>query len=80
MNTIWKPSSDEANLYIGYDRTTGEPLWTATKADLILGSNSQLRAISEVYASKGNERKFIQDFITAWNKVMNADRFDIKQD
>lgn len=78
MNTIWKPSTNKSNLYVGYDRTTGKPLWTATQADLIFGSNSQLRAISEVYASNGNEKKFLQDFINAWNKVMNADRFDIK--
>ena len=78
MNTIWKPSINKSNLYVGYDRTTGKPLWTATEADLIFGSNSQLRAISEVYASNGNEKKFLQDFINAWNKVMNADRFDIK--
>lgn len=78
MNTIWKPSINNSNLYVGYDRTTGKPLWTATEADLIFGSNSQLRAISEVYASNGNEKKFLQDFINAWNKVMNADRFDIK--
>lgn len=78
INTVWEPVEDTSNLYIGYDRNSGEPLWTATKADLIFGSNSQLRALSEVYASQGNERKFIQDFITAWNKVMNADRFDIK--
>ena len=78
MNTIWKPSINNSNLYVGYDRTTGKPLWTATEADLIFGSNSQLRALSEVYASNGNEKKFLQDFINAWNKVMNADRFDIK--
>lgn len=78
MNTIWKPSINKSNLYVGYDRTTGKPLWTATEADLIFGSNSQLRALSEVYASNGNEKKFLQDFINAWNKVMNADRFDIK--
>lgn len=78
MNTIWKPSTNNSNLYVGYDRTTGKPLWTATEADLIFGSNSQLRALSEVYASNGNEKKFLQDFINAWNKVMNADRFDIK--
>ena len=78
MNTIWKPSTNNSNLYVGYDRTTGKPLWTATAADLIFGSNSQLRALSEVYASNGNEKKFLQDFINAWNKVMNADRFDIK--
>lgn len=78
MNTAWKPSSGQYNLYEGFDKTTGGLLWTATRVDLIFGSNSQLRAISEVYASKGNEKKFIDDFITAWNKVMNADRFDIK--
>lgn len=78
MNTIWKPSTDQPHLYIGYDQTSGKPLWTATPADLIFGSNAQLRALAEVYASNGNEKKFLQDFINAWTKVMNADRFDLK--
>ena len=63
---------------MGFDRETGKRKWTATRVDLIFGSNSQLRAVAEVYASNGNEEKFIQDFVAAWNKVMNADRFDVK--
>lgn len=79
MNTVWTPSKDSSNLYIGCSRTNGKPLWTATKADLIFGYNSQLRALAEVYASPSNEKKFVNDFISAWNKVMNADRFDLKK-
>jgi catalase-peroxidase len=60
------------------DRATGDVKWTGTRVDLIFGSNSQLRAIAEVYAEGGNERKFVADFITAWVKVMNADRFDLR--
>ena len=78
MNTIWKPVSKKEDVFIGIDRHTGEIKWSATRVDLIFGSNSQLRALAEVYACCGNEAKFISDFINAWNKVMNADRFDIK--
>lgn len=78
INTSWKVSPDIKGKFIGYDRKTGSEKWTATRVDLIFGSNSQLRAVAEVYASNGNEEKFIQDFVTAWNKVMNSDRFDIK--
>jgi catalase-peroxidase len=78
MNTVWKPTSDRGDMFKGFNKTTGSIIWTATGVDLIFGSNSQLRAISEVYASKGNEEKFIHDFIAAWTKIMNADRFDIK--
>ncbi len=77
MDTVWKAVSDENDIFRGFDRKTGEIRWTATRTDLIFGSNSQLRAISEVYASEDSEQKFINDFIAAWNKVMNADRFDI---
>jgi catalase-peroxidase len=79
MATVWKPTDDK-NLFIGFDRKTGEKKWTATRVDLIFGSNAQLRAIAEVYASDdANFRhKFIKDFIAAWNKVMNADRFDCR--
>lgn len=78
-NTAWKVSPDNKGKFVGYDRKTGSEKWTATRVDLIFGSNSQLRAVAEVYGSNGNEEKFIQDFVTAWNKVMNADRFDIKE-
>ena len=79
MDTVWTPSKDNSSLYIGCSRTNGKPLWTATKADLIFGYHSQLRALAEVYASPSNEKKFINDFISVWNKVMNADRFDLKK-
>ena len=78
MNTAWKvvdTSSDEE--YVGSDRASGQQLWTATRTDLVFGSNSQLRAVSEVYAENGNEAKFVHDFVAAWTKVMNADRFDL---
>ncbi|MDP1552074.1 MAG: peroxidase family protein, partial [Methanobacteriaceae archaeon] len=77
MGTEWKPVSEESDLFEGYDRETGELKWTGTRVDLIFGSNSQLRAIAEVYASEDADSKFIQDFIAAWNKVMNADRYDL---
>ncbi len=79
MDTIWKVSLESKEKFIGFDREKGTKKWTATKVDLIFGSNSQLRAVAEVYASKGNEKKFIEDFVSAWNKVMNADRFDLKE-
>ena len=75
MNTVWMPSTDQNDIYVGRDRETGDVKWKATRVDLIFGSNSQLRAIAEVYASDDGKRKFINDFIVAWNKVMNADRF-----
>ncbi len=77
MNTAWKEVSEDKELYIGSDRTNGQPKWTGTRADLVFGSNSELRAIAEVYASADAEDKFVNDFVAAWNKVMNADRFDI---
>ncbi|MFO7676882.1 MAG: catalase/peroxidase HPI [Thermoplasmatota archaeon] len=77
MNTIWKPTSEHKDIFEGSDRKTGKLKWTGTRVDLIFGSNSQLRAISEVYASKDSQKKFIHDFVGAWNKVMNADRFDL---
>lgn len=80
MNTVWKAMPDNKERFIGFDRDTGNEKWTATRVDLIFGSNSQLRAVAEVYASNGNEKKFVEDFIAAWNKVMNADRFDIKEE
>ncbi|MEN8077550.1 catalase/peroxidase HPI [Clostridioides difficile] len=77
MNTIWKPISKEGERFEGYDRKTGKLKWTATRVDLIFGSNAQLRAIAEVYACDDNKEKFVCDFVAAWNKIMNADRFDI---
>lgn len=76
LNTIWKETSDSQQLFEGRDRKTGEVKWTATRADLIFGSNSELRALAEVYACEDAKDKFVQDFIGAWNKVMNLDRFD----
>jgi len=76
MGTEWKPTH-EPNMFIGIDRSTGHQRWTATRVDLIFGSNAQLRAIAEVYACDDAKVKFIQDFVAAWNKVMNADRFDL---
>ena len=77
INTIWKPLSEDRERFEGLDRETGKAKWTATRVDIIFGSNSQLRAVAEVYASDDNKEKFIEDFIAAWNKVMNADRFDV---
>jgi catalase-peroxidase len=77
MNTAWKAVSEDRELYIGSDRTTGQPKWTGTRADLVFGSNSELRAIAEVYGSADAQGKFVKDFVAAWNKVMNLDRFDV---
>jgi len=76
METEWKPT-DDTNTFIGIDRKTRNQKWTATRVDLIFGSNAQLRAVAEVYASDDAKDKFINDFVSAWNKVMNADRFDV---
>ena len=78
-NITWKSVPNIDELFVGYDRETGNMKWTATRVDLIFGANTELRAICEVYASDGNEEKFINDFVSAWNKVMNLDRFDIKK-
>ena len=77
MNTVWKKINENDDRFEGYDRETGNVKWTATRVDLIFGSNSQLRAIAEVYGCDDSEEKFLCDFVAAWNKVMNADRFDI---
>lgn len=77
MSTAWKAMSDDKELYLGSERATGKAKWTATRADLVFGSNSELRAIAEVYASADAKEKFVKDFVAAWNKVMNLDRFDI---
>ena len=76
MSVEWR-STDNPLIFEGYERSTGELKWTATRVDLIFGHNSQLRALSEFYAQDGNEEKFIRDFISAWNRVMNLDRFDL---
>ncbi len=77
MSVSWKPSQQEAGVYEGRDRATGDLKWTGTRVDLVFSSNSQLRALAEVYAQNDAQPKFVQDFVAAWNKVMNADRFDL---
>jgi len=77
MSTEWKASASNENVYEGRDRATGEVKWTATAVDLVFGSNSQLRALSEVYACDDSKEKYVHDFVAAWNKVMNLDRFDL---
>jgi catalase-peroxidase len=77
LGTEWRASASEENVYEGHDRATGEIKWTATAVDLVFGSHSQLRAISEVYAQEDSNEKFVRDFVAAWNKVMNLDRFDL---
>ncbi|NOG70031.1 catalase/peroxidase HPI [Roseicella sp. DB1501] len=77
MRTAWQPVSDAGLVFEGRDRKTGAVTWTATRADLVFGSNSQLRAIAEVYACAGSEKRFVRDFVAAWTKVMNLDRFDL---
>lgn len=77
MDTVWTPTSSDEQVFEGRDRETGKLKWEGTRVDIVFGSNSQLRAIAEVYASEGSQGKFLKDFVYAWNKVMNADRFDI---
>jgi catalase-peroxidase len=77
MSTTWKAASEDKDVFEGRDRATGELKWTGTRVDLIFGSNSQLRAMAEVYACEDSQEKFLHDFIAAWNKVMNLDRFDL---
>lgn len=77
MNTAWKAVSEDKEVYLGSDRKTGQPKWTATRADLVFGSNSELRAIAEVYASSDAKQKFVDDFVKVWTKIMNLDRFDL---
>jgi catalase-peroxidase len=79
MSTAWMPATDDKELFNGRDRKTGELRWTATRVDLIFGSNSELRAIAEVYGSSDAQQKFVNDFVAAWVKVMNLDRFDLKR-
>jgi catalase-peroxidase len=77
MDTEWKAVSDDKDIFEGRDRKTGKVKWTGTRVDLIFGSNSQLRALAEVYGSADAQKKFVQDFVAAWTKVMNLDRFDL---
>jgi catalase-peroxidase len=77
MTTEWVPTSGAAETFTGRDRKTGNARWTGSRVDLVFGSNSELRALSEVYASDDAKEKFVTDFVRAWDKVMNLDRFDV---
>ena len=77
MGTAWKAASEADDVFEGSDRVSGELKWTGSRVDLIFGSNSQLRALAEVYGSEDSQEKFLQDFVAAWNKLMNLDRFDL---
>ena len=77
ISTAWTATSADEATFEGRDRDTGKPRWTGTRVDLVFGSNSELRALAEVYASDDAEAKFVHDFVSAWDKVMNLDRFDI---
>jgi catalase-peroxidase len=79
MSTVWKATTDSKEVFVGSDRKTGDVKYSATRADLIFGSNSELRALAEVYASSDAKEKFVKDFVAAWVKVMNLDRFDVKK-
>ena len=79
MGTKWSKAQDADGIYEGRDRATGELKWTATPVDLVFGSNAELRAVAEVYASKDGDEEFIRDFVAAWTKVMTSDRFDLKR-
>jgi catalase-peroxidase len=78
LGTSWKALDDDQTVFEGRDRKTGEVKWHGTRADLIFGSNSELRAVAEAYGQAGSEEKFVHDFVAAWNKVMNLDRFDLE--
>ena len=78
MNTQWKATDDSNELFAGSDRASGEVKYTATRADLVLGSNAVLRALAEVYASSDAQEKFVRDFVAVWARVMDLDRFDVK--
>ena len=78
MNTTWRETDKSEQTFVGTDRRTGKTKWKGTRVDLIFGSNSQLRALAEVYACEDSQDKFVKDFVAAWVKVMNADRFDLK--
>ena len=78
MSTVWKPVSEAQDVFEGRDRATGALKWSGTRVDLVFGSNSQLRALAEVYGSADAKERFVHDFVAAWNKVMNLDRFDAR--
>ena len=78
MNTTWKETDKSEETFVGTDRKTNKVKWKGTRVDLIFGSNSQLRALAEVYATEDSKPKFFSDFVSAWDKVMNLDRFDLK--
>jgi catalase-peroxidase len=77
MSTAWKAAGNDKEVFEGCDRKTGELKWTATRADLVFGSHAELRAIAEVYGNADGQTKFVKDFVAAWTKVMNLDRFDL---
>ena len=77
MGTEWTATAEDAETFEGRDRATGEVRWTGSRVDLVFGSNSELRAVAEVYASDDAQEKFVRDFVAAWDKVMNLDRFDL---
>jgi len=77
MSTTWKPTTGDADVFEGRVRATGALKWTGTRVDLIFGSNSQLRALAEVFGCEDSQEKFLHDFVAVWNKVMNLDRFDL---
>ena len=77
ISTEWKPTDEHKYTFTGTDRTTGKTKWQATRVDLVFGSNSELRALAEVYASDDYKEQFVHDFVRVWNKVMNIDRFDL---
>jgi len=77
MGTEWKPTSETEDLFEGRDRATGDVKWTGTRVDLVFGSNSELRALAEVYGTDDAKEKFVNDFVAAWAKVMDNDRFDL---
>jgi catalase-peroxidase len=77
MSTAWKATAEDDDVFEGRDRATGAIKWTGTRVDLIFGSNSQLRALAEVYGCEDSQEKFLHDFVAVWNKVMNLDRFDL---
>jgi catalase-peroxidase len=77
MSTQWRASAQDPDVFEGLDRETGQPRWTGTRVDLVFGSNSVLRALAEVYGSADAQGRFVRDFVAAWTKVMNLDRFDL---